>query len=72
MNVYDLLCSLGLGHLAEQAEGDDLRVLETDIEVHTQPNYPLKGSIQNVCMLEDKVAIAIGNASEYGSEEAWG
>lgn len=44
---------------------------DMDIEIHFQPNYPLKGKLQNVRVLNGKIAIAASAGTEYGSEEAW-
>jgi hypothetical protein len=48
------------------------------VKVHYQPNYPLRGSVQNVTVLRDgatlSVALAIGEAGgdePYGDPEAW-
>tara|TARA_R100000951_G_scaffold58047_1_gene48734 strand:- start:576 stop:806 length:231 start_codon:yes stop_codon:yes gene_type:complete len=43
----------------------------TDVEVHTQINYPLKGGVYNVRVLDGKVAIAAGTQREYGDKAAW-
>ncbi len=41
------------------------------IEIHFQPNYPLKGRLENVRELDGKLAFATGNGTEYGNSEAW-
>lgn len=53
-------------YLLEDAEDDD-----PVIEVHYQPNYPLKAKIENIRMLNGKLVIALGAGTEYGSKEAW-
>ena len=41
------------------------------IEIHFQPNYPLKGRLENVRELNGKLAFAAGDGTEYGDREAW-
>lgn len=41
------------------------------IEIHFQPNYPLKGRLENVRELNEKLAFAVGDGTEYGDREAW-
>jgi len=48
--------------------GDDYN---PEIEVHFQPNYPLKGRLLNVRELNGKLAFAAGDGTEYGDSEAW-
>ena len=42
-----------------------------EIEVHYQPNYPLKGILENARVLNGKFVIAAGAGTEYGSYNAW-
>ncbi|MBO6180628.1 hypothetical protein J6O86_02965 [bacterium] len=44
---------------------------DPEIEVHFQPNYPLKGTLENVRELDGKLAFAAGDGYNYGSKEAW-
>lgn len=55
-----------LEYLVEGTENDD-----PVVEVHFQPNYPLKAKIDNIRMLDGKLVIALGNGTEYGSKKAW-
>ena len=41
------------------------------IEIHFQPNYPLKGKLVNVRELDGKLAFAAGDGTAYGDREAW-
>lgn len=75
MNLAQLLETLGFEpdlllttHTTQEQE--DL-LFETEIEVHQQMTYPLKGSLANVRLLNGKLALASGTASEYGDGEAW-
>lgn len=44
---------------------------DPEIEIHFQPNYPLKGRLENVRVLEGKLAFAAGPGTEYGEQRAW-
>lgn len=52
----------------KEKHGDDYN---PKIEVHFQPNYPLKGCLENARELDGKFVIAAGAGTEYGSSEAW-
>lgn len=55
-----------IGELEElKAEGHET------VEVHFQPNYPLKALIANVRMLDGVPVIALGPGTEYGEKKAW-
>ena len=43
----------------------------TDIEIHFQQNYPLKGGLANARILDGKVALAVAPGGEYGEKRAW-
>jgi hypothetical protein len=43
----------------------------TEIEVHFQQNYPLKGCLANARIMDGKLILASGEGTEYGSKEAW-
>lgn len=62
MTPYDLQCWI---------EGLDDDEMDRDIEVHFQPNYPLKGSLMNMRHLKGVPTLAIGDGYEYGSKAAW-
>lgn len=54
----------------DNAESQDINYLK--VEVHFQQEWPLKGQIENVRLMDDgTIAIAIGPGTEYGSKEAW-
>ena len=55
-----------LRDLLDQAEAQGVET----IEVHTQPNYPLKGKLANARILGTTLALAV-TCTEYGSEAAW-
>lgn len=44
---------------------------DTEIAIHQQYSWPLKGRLDNVCVLDDSIAFASGTASEYGDKKAW-
>jgi len=46
-------------------------LFETEIAIHQQYSWPLKGRLDNVCILDGQIAFASGNASEYGDKKAW-
>ena len=43
----------------------------TEIEIHQQLSWPLKGELYNARILDGKIALASGTASSYGSKRAW-
>lgn len=57
-------------YLMDEHEYDE-EVFDPEIEIHQQESWPLKSRIANIRMLDDKLVIAAGCASEYGSKEAW-
>ncbi len=61
MNIQDLIEAL--------TDAADQGI--TDVEIHTQPNYPLKGGIANVRVLKGKVTLATTACGEYGDSAAW-
>lgn len=73
MTVYELLEGLGLdqyinyGDMPEEVETR----LDLEIEVHQQPNYPLKSGIVVARMMDGVPTLALSAASKYGSREAW-
>ena len=74
MNLYELLENLGfdpdsLNHYQGSEEAE--RLMEMEIEIHQQPSYPLAADCRNVREFYGKLAIASGEATRYGSKEAW-
>lgn len=65
MRLGDLLDALGVDYDV------DCEAIGLEVELHQQPNYPLKGEVANVRILDGKVAIASGPANQYGNKEAW-
>ena len=65
MRLGDLLDALGVEYDV------DCEAIGLVVELHQQPNYPLKGQVANVRILDGKIAIASGPANQYGSQEAW-
>ncbi|MBR4891046.1 MAG: hypothetical protein IKY94_06495 [Lachnospiraceae bacterium] len=59
-----------LQELQEEAEDSCCNYME--VLVHFQSNYPLKANIVNIKFMDDgTIAIALEDATEYGSKEAW-
>lgn len=74
MNLYELLENLGfnpdsLEHYQGEEEAEHL--MEMQLEIHSQPSYPLAADCSNVRMLDGKLVIASGGFNRYGSKEAW-
>ena len=67
MNIGELLETLGVTIDYEQDE----EILSKEVECHFQRNYPLKGILENVRMLNGKVTLAVGDGTEYGDSDAW-
>ena len=44
---------------------------DPEIEIHFQPSYPLKGKVENIRILDEKLVFAAGDGTEYGSERVW-
>lgn len=68
MRLDDLIQQLQ--DLQEEAEDNEINYV--DVVVHFQPHYPLKTDIVNIKLMDDgTLAIALGDATEYGDSEAW-
>ena len=67
-NIMYLSELLGILQDLKDQNGEDY---DPEIEVHFQPNYPLKGELRNVRELDGKLAFAISDGTQYGSREAW-
>ena len=61
LNITDLI------EILEDAADQGL----TDVEIHFQPQYPLKGRLANARILDGKMTLAVDYGSEYGSKRAW-
>jgi hypothetical protein len=77
MTLRDLLENLGMDVLDRNESKVSLEgsveLLEQEIEVHYQPNYPLKTGIAVVKYDEELncISIALSEGGGYGSRKAW-
>lgn len=75
MTLSEMLESLGFDpdNLLTGVDSQELEDLlyETEIKIHQQMTYPLKGSLVNARLLDGKIAFASGTAFEYGDADAW-
>lgn len=75
MTLIQLLEQLGIELPRCETEfcSDELQeALLSPIEVHYQPNYPLKTAIENIRIMDGKVVIALQESDlGYGNKRAW-
>jgi hypothetical protein len=72
MNILQLLDQLGvLDAVREDLTEEQEEILNADIEVHYQQIHPLKSKVENIRVLDGKVAIALEENNSYGSKRAW-
>jgi hypothetical protein len=68
MTVEELIIAL------EELAGECEAGMEAKVEVHFQPSYPLKATINslNTNNNNNTIRIALNPAKDYGDSEAWG
>lgn len=72
LTVYQVLEAYGLSHLADMGSDEDFKKMDQEIEVHTQPSYPLKATVVNAKVGKDgQLMLALSAENGYGKRSAW-
>lgn len=71
MNIIDVLEALGLGDIIDWDKAEELDLEDIELEVHFQPNYPLKARVENARILGGKHTLALSAGEQYGAADAW-